>query len=91
MERVHPDDLAKVRAAIDSAMPGTDTYGYEARIRHADGTYRWMSIRGKVVQRDNRGAATRMLGVRMDINEQTTLTSSRTSTIRLAAALAMSC
>jgi len=71
LERVHPDDLAKVRAAIDSAMPGsTDSYGYEARIRHADGTYRWMSIRGKVVQRDSRGAGIRMLGVRMDINEQ---------------------
>ncbi len=71
LERVHPDDRPKVRAAIDSAMPGsTDSYGYEARIRHADGTYRWMSVRGKVVQRDSRGAGIRMLGVRMDINEQ---------------------
>jgi diguanylate cyclase (GGDEF)-like protein/PAS domain S-box-containing protein len=71
LERVHPEDLPKVRRAIDATLPGhADTYEYDARIRHADGSYRWMSIRGKVVKRDARGLATRMLGIRMDITEQ---------------------
>jgi diguanylate cyclase (GGDEF)-like protein/PAS domain S-box-containing protein len=68
LSRVHPDDLARVRLAIDTVLTGGSTaYEYDARLRHSDGTYRWMSVRGKVVERDNDGRATRMLGVRMDI------------------------
>lgn len=71
LERVHPEDRAGVRAAIAAAMTGVpQPYEYEARLRHADGTYRWMSVRGKTVERDRQGRATRMLGVRIDITEK---------------------
>ena len=71
MERVHPDDRKKVRAAIDATLTGrASSYEYDARLRHADGSYRWMSVRGRVVNRNDSGLATRMLGVRMDITEQ---------------------
>jgi diguanylate cyclase (GGDEF)-like protein len=36
---------------------------------HADGSYRWISVRGKAVARDARGNPTRMLGVRIDISD----------------------
>ncbi len=53
IERVHPDDLTRVQQAIDAVLAlSSGPYEYEARIRHADGTYRWMSVRGKVVERD---------------------------------------
>jgi diguanylate cyclase (GGDEF)-like protein/PAS domain S-box-containing protein len=71
MERVHPDDRPHVRAAIESALAGLpQLYEYEARMRHADGTYRWMSVRGKTLERDRQGRAIRMVGVRMNITEK---------------------
>ena len=70
MERVHPDDVIRVQHAIDAALAlSSGPYEYEARMRHADGTYRWMSVRGKVVERDERGLPTRLLGVRIDITD----------------------
>jgi diguanylate cyclase (GGDEF)-like protein/PAS domain S-box-containing protein len=70
LSRVHGDDRAKVRSAIETVLTGgSSTYEYEARLRHSDGTYRWMSVRGKVVERDAQGLPTRMLGVRMDVTE----------------------
>jgi diguanylate cyclase (GGDEF)-like protein/PAS domain S-box-containing protein len=71
IERVHPEDRAKVSGAIASALTGIPQfYEYEARLRHADGSYRWMRVRGKAVERDSQGVATRVLGIRMDITEQ---------------------
>ncbi|SNY30106.1 putative bifunctional diguanylate cyclase/phosphodiesterase [Paractinoplanes atraurantiacus] len=45
MAWVHPDDLAAVteRIATVTATPGTTTT-YQARLRHDDGTYRWLEI-----------------------------------------------
>ena len=71
LERVHPEDRPKVASTIGAVLAGrSSVYEYEARLRHADGSYRWTSARGKVVKRDKRGVATRMLGVRIDITEQ---------------------
>jgi len=71
LERVHPEDRPKVSEAIDAVLSGRSSlYEYEARLRHADGSYRWTSVRGKVVKWDTHGRARRMLGVRIDITEQ---------------------
>jgi len=71
LERIHPEDRALVRATIDASLTGVpQLYEYEVRARHADGTYRWMSVRGKTVERDRQGLATRMVGVRMDITDK---------------------
>ena len=71
LERLHPDDRPRVSALIERARSGVpQLYQYEARLRHADGTYRWMSVRGKTVERDRQGRATRMLGVRIDVTDK---------------------
>lgn len=71
LERVHPQDRALVRATIESSLTGVpQLYEYEVRMRHADGSYRWMSMRGKTVERDRHGLSTRMVGVRIDITER---------------------
>ena len=71
LERVHPADRAHVAAIIDAVRYGKlGDYRYEARMRHADGTYRWQFVQGFGIERDHAGKVTRMLGIRMDINER---------------------
>ncbi|MGD9224710.1 MAG: GAF domain-containing protein, partial [Desulfobacteraceae bacterium] len=76
LERVHPDDRAHVEAKIQEVLTGAPTlehsrkYAYEARIRHADGTYRWQQVKGFGIKRDPKGRVTRMLGIRMDMTER---------------------
>ena len=71
LSRVHPDDRQGVAEKIQAMLAGGPTvpYQYEARMMHADGSYRWISVRGKIVARDARGNPTRMLGVRIDISD----------------------
>ena len=46
---VHPDDLEMGAAAWERAATTETGFGAEVRVRHADGTYRWMLIRGEPV------------------------------------------
>jgi PAS domain S-box-containing protein len=71
LERLHPDDKDMVAAKIERVLARDfQDYRYEARIRHADGAYRWVSAVGFDIQRDQDGQVTRMLGVRMDITDR---------------------
>ena len=66
--RLHPDDLPMVNTKIQRAMMGSDVpFQYEARLRHADGSYRWVEVIGRVLARNESGRPTRMMGVRLDI------------------------
>ncbi len=70
LERVHPDDRARVRAAIADHLAGlTPLLESEHRIQHADGGYRWVLTRGVAV-RDENGAPHRMAGSQTDINDR---------------------
>lgn len=71
LDRVHPDDRQQVEATIDVALYDSDApFQYEARMRHADGSYRWLAVQGKVVERDATENAVRMRGARIDITER---------------------
>ena len=66
--RVHPDDLASVQATIQAHFDQkTESYAVEHRIRCKDGSYKWISSRGKVVSRDREGRPLRMIGTTADI------------------------
>jgi diguanylate cyclase (GGDEF)-like protein/PAS domain S-box-containing protein len=66
-QRVHPDDHEQLRRDIETARTGDETtFECRYRLRHKDGTYRWMSCRGMVV-RDNAGRAIRMTGSQSDV------------------------
>lgn len=66
--RVHPDDLAYVKATIQRHFDQkTESYAVEHRIRCKDGSYKWISSRGKVVSRDAEGKPLRMIGTTTDI------------------------
>ena len=68
--RVHPDDHARLSADIAAHVEGrTAQLEAEHRIRHADGTWRTMLLRGVAV-RNPAGKATRMAGSQTDITER---------------------
>ncbi|MBV5282668.1 MAG: PAS domain S-box protein [Paludibacter sp.] len=71
LSRIHPDDRKQVQIKIENVLERTgEAYAYDARMLHADGTYRWHSVIGQVVERNPDGKTKRMLGVRVDINER---------------------
>ena len=76
LERVHPDDRHHVAAEIQKVLTRASTadrpqtYEYEARMLHADGTYRWHCVKQVAIERDRQGRVTRMLGLRMDIHDR---------------------
>ncbi len=71
IERLHPEDRPDVEKRIQAVLAGEDLpYQYEARMRHANGTYRWVSVVGRVLTRDRKGVATRLMGIRLDITER---------------------
>jgi diguanylate cyclase (GGDEF)-like protein/PAS domain S-box-containing protein len=68
--RIHPDDVAQLRAGIDAHRHGaTSSIEYEHRMRCKGGEYRWMLARGVAV-RDAAGGATRIAGSQTDITER---------------------
>lgn len=74
LERVHPDDRPLVEEAIRKALERrTETYSYQARMRHADGSYRWIDVKGFNTERDADGKVTRLLGIRTDVTKRKNL------------------
>jgi PAS domain S-box-containing protein len=69
-QRLHPDDAATTRRALEAYMSGDQSeYAVEFRMRHKDGSWRWIYARGEV-QRDSAGRPTRMLGCHVDVTER---------------------
>ncbi|HEY0043423.1 MAG TPA: PAS domain S-box protein [Allosphingosinicella sp.] len=42
-QQVHPDDHPKVRAMMEELLAGRSVTGFEDRLRHSDGSWRWIS------------------------------------------------
>jgi PAS domain S-box-containing protein len=71
LNRIHPDDRESVRNKISNILNHTDNqYSYEARMLHADGSYRWQTVLGKAIDQDEDGNVSHMIGVRIDTNER---------------------
>jgi anti-anti-sigma factor len=68
---IHPDDAARVLDAMRGYIAGRyPSYQCETRLRMRDGTYQWRMDRGRVVSRDARGKALRVVGLEIDITER---------------------
>jgi diguanylate cyclase (GGDEF)-like protein/PAS domain S-box-containing protein len=69
-DRVHADDLPKLRSAIATYLAGGAPYlRCEHRVRHADGTWRWVMVRGIAI-RGVDGKPARMAGSLSDITDR---------------------
>lgn len=69
--RIHPDDVALVSAQINDSLIGkSESFMQEYRFLNKKGEYIWILNRGKVVARNAKGFATRLIGTHTDINEQ---------------------
>jgi PAS domain S-box-containing protein len=66
---VHPEDRASVSEAITRHLEKNEPYRVELRMRHKDGSYRWILARGEAL-RDAAGRAVRMAGSISDITDR---------------------
>jgi PAS domain S-box-containing protein len=69
--RLHPEDRPRVRAALERAIAGQDDlYETEYRLRHTDGTWRWVHDRGRAPERAADGKAQRLVGFVVEITDR---------------------
>jgi PAS domain S-box-containing protein len=78
---IHPDDQPQMQTAHKLAMKGERPVDMEARLRHADGTWRHLLTR-RVLQRDAQGQAVAMIGVALDLSERVYRTKRQTELMR---------
>lgn len=68
--RLHPEDRPRVLDVLQRYMEGTaPEYVVEFRLRHKDGSYRWIATQGEALL-DDRQQPYRMLGCHVDITER---------------------
>ncbi|HPF17745.1 MAG TPA: PAS domain-containing protein, partial [Thermotogota bacterium] len=62
-----PDDVPRIEKALNDYLEGkTNTYLIEHRLRHKDGSWRWISTRGEI-EKDAIGKPIRWTGTNIDI------------------------
>jgi|GEM_PF-239906 len=70
-DRVHPDDLSKVWAALESHFAGeTEYYQCDHRMETKSGDWKWIRDRGRVVERTDEGEPVRAVGIHIDVTEE---------------------
>ncbi len=65
LDRIHPDDIADMRAALDAALAGRIEWSHEFRVQHPDGRIAWIDSLGEVIRRAD-GTPERIVGVMRD-------------------------
>ncbi|AMK75754.1 MULTISPECIES: PAS domain-containing sensor histidine kinase [Methylomonas] len=67
--RLHPDDRALVLASTEDYLSGhLSAYELEFRLRHKNGSYRWIHTRGSLLH-DKSNRPYRLLGINFDITD----------------------
>jgi len=69
-ERIHPDDSVRVRELVRSALETPTRLSIEYRMRHHDGSWRWIRDEGQVADIDSSGRPTRFVGFVTDVTER---------------------
>jgi len=69
IERLHPDDRARVRELVMTSLKTGRGFRTEERIVRGDGEVRHLQTTGEVVKDDN-GNVVRMLGICLDVTER---------------------
>ncbi len=71
-ERLHPDDLDSTLESLKEHLANPDAHPFrlEFRMRHKDGSWKWVLARGKVIELLPDGSPSRMIGMHVDITER---------------------
>jgi PAS domain S-box-containing protein len=64
---VHPEDIDRVEQELQRSVEKGEGFAIDLRMKMKSGAWRWVSIRGKAVERDRDGKALRMVGTLSDI------------------------
>lgn len=68
---VHPEDMPAIQIALQRHMDGeAPVYETEHRLQHKNGSWIWVLDRGRIIERDEHGAATRAIGIHANITIQ---------------------
>lgn len=68
LAQMHPEDRQQVDAAMEDCLSGRqELYSAEYRLRCQDGAWKWISARGRIVEREH-GHPVRILGTHRDID-----------------------
>ncbi|MBM4200789.1 MAG: PAS domain S-box protein, partial [Gammaproteobacteria bacterium] len=67
LDLLHPDDRDAVLSSLKQRLASPGHYQLEFRLHAADGGYRWIHSRGRVVERDSAGMPLRVVGTHADI------------------------
>ncbi len=71
IDLIHPADQAHAWVKNQECVDGlTEAFEIEVRMRHRDGSWRWIRNRGNCPKRDETGRALRMVGIHTDITEK---------------------
>lgn len=71
MPLFHPEDEVVATQKMQELLIGAvDELRTEARMRNAEGQWRWILLRGRIVERDERQRPLRVVGVQMDVSER---------------------
>lgn len=66
LRRVHPDDLSRLRQALDAAVGACSAFQVDHRVVWPDGQQRWLSARGRAIAGAD-GRAVSLLGTSHDV------------------------
>lgn len=70
LSRVHPEDAEGLKLALDALIEGvSQQLEHEQRVRHADGSYRWMLTRALALRGPD-GRARRIAGSQTDVSDR---------------------
>ena len=70
LAKVHPEDLARLRAAFEQAIAAGDPFAIDHRIVVADGTHRFVRQQVEVTELDALGRAARLAGAVHDVTRR---------------------
>jgi PAS domain S-box-containing protein len=69
LDRIHPDDIQRVKNALTESLLHSDRFNLEYRIRNKQDGYSYVADQGLIV-RDNTGRAIRVMGSTLNISEK---------------------
>ncbi|WP_440999909.1 PAS domain S-box protein [Fodinibius sp. SL11] len=72
LNATHPEDREYSHSYIQNAVApgGPDDYSFDFRVGYPDGSIHWLSVTGRVIERDEGGQGMKVRGTLTDITEQ---------------------